>query len=29
LFLYLSIAKPRQLGIIRNILPASASWKPF
>jgi len=29
LFLYLRMAKPRQSGIIRNILPASASWKPF
>lgn len=29
LFLYLRMAKPRQSGIIRNILPGSATWKPF
>jgi len=29
LFLYLRVAKPRQIGIIRNILPGTAPWKPF
>jgi hypothetical protein len=29
LFLYLRVAKPKQIGIIRNILPGTAPWKPF
>jgi hypothetical protein len=29
LFLYLRVAKPKQVGIIRNILPGNATWKPF